>query len=393
MFLMTPPKNAMRLLDSLTDAGHEAFLVGGCIRDTLLGLSPHDWDIACSADPEAVKAALPHCRILETGIKHGTLTVLLDKPYEITTFRAQEGTPDRLFQDLSFRDFTFNAMAYHPKTGLIDPFGGEKDIRSKVIRCVGCAESRFREDPLRILRAVRFQSKLGFSLTQETQDALSCVSLHAVAAERIGCELRALLAGKYAADALTKTPGPVLAAVPELSSLASSAKALSLASEDEVVRLAAFFHPLPAQTVQKIMRRLAFSRELTDCTVQLIAHAEAPLIPADALRWLTKMPVQQLRRLAALRFALTGQPQNFFLNALEQALHSGCAYSLKTLAIGGSDLVALGAKPGPQIGLILSELLDAVVSGTLQNEPDVLKKEAARRLSSCHYFQEQQKTR
>lgn len=380
MFLMTPPEGAQTILSRLNSAGHEAVLVGGCIRDTLLGLPPHDWDIASSASPEAVKTALAGCRILETGIKHGTLTVLLDRPYEITTYRAPETSPCRLLKDLSCRDFTINAMAYHPNVGLTDPFGGQKDIQAGIIRCVGRAQDRFAEDPLRTLRAVRFQSVLGFSIAPKTRAALEGVCLDGVTDERIGSELRALLAGKYAARALTETPEPVLAAVPELSVLTPDV----LSSEDEVVRLAAFFHTLSPQSIQKVMRRLAFSRELTDCTVQLVSHAEEPLIPADALRWLSQMPVRQIRRLAALHLALTGQRQDAFLEALENALHSGRAYSLKMLAVSGSDLIALGAEPGPKLGLILSALLDSVISGELPNEPDALLNAARSLLSEQH---------
>ena len=380
MFLMTPPEGAQTILNRLNNAGYEAVLVGGCIRDTLLGLPPHDWDIASSASPEAVKTVLAGCRILETGIKHGTLTVLLDRPYEITTYRAPEDSSCRLLKDLSCRDFTINAMAYHPNASLTDPFGGQKDIQAGIIRCVGRAQDRFDEDPLRTLRAVRFQSILGFSIAPETRSALEGVCLDGVAGERIGSELRALLTGKYAVRALTETPGPVLAAVPELSVLTPDV----LSSENEAVRLAAFFYALSPQSIQKMMRRLAFSRELTDCTVQLASHAEDPLVPADALRWLSKMPVRQIRRLAALRLALTGQRQDAFLEALENALHSGRAYSLKMLAISGSDLIALGAKPGPNLGLILSALLDAVISGELPNEPDALLKAARPLLSEQH---------
>ncbi len=372
MFPIMPPEGAQIILNRLNSAGHEAVLVGGCIRDTLMGLPPHDWDMASSASPEAVKMILEGFRILETGIKHGTLTILLDRPYEITTYRAPENSACRLFKDLACRDFTINAMAYHPNSGLTDPFGGQKDIQARIIRCVGSPKDRFAEDPLRALRAVRFQSTLGFSIAPETRSALDTVCLDPVAGERIGSELRALLAGKYAARALTETPEPVLAAVPELSTLTPDA----LSSEDEVVRLAAFFHMLSPQSIEKAMRRLAFSRELTDCTVQLASHADEPLVPADALRWLSKMPVRQIRRLAALRFALTGQRQDAFLKALESALDSGHAYSLKTLAVSGSDLIALGAEPGPKLGLVLTRLLDAVISGNLPNEPDALLKAA-----------------
>ncbi len=199
------PANVKRLLDILQSAGHEAYIVGGCVRDSLLSRVPNDWDICTSAKPDELISLLHHSgiNVILTGLKHGTITAILDKmPYEITTFRidghySDNRRPDQvtftddIVQDLSRRDFTINAMAYNPHTDLVDPFDGQSDIQRRLIKCVGNPEVRFHEDALRILRAFRFSAQLGFTVEENT--LLTAKSnanlLKNISAERIRDEL------------------------------------------------------------------------------------------------------------------------------------------------------------------------------------------------------------
>lgn len=199
------PEKVKYIIDTITGAGYEAYAVGGCIRDSILGREPNDWDITTSARPEQVKALFR--RTVDTGIAHGTVTVMLDKEgFEVTTYRIDGEYEDhrhpreviftsQLVEDLRRRDFTINAMAYNETTGLVDAFHGMEDIERKVIRCVGCAKDRFTEDALRILRAIRFSAQLGYAVEEETSQAIKelAPSLSAISAERIQTELVKLL--------------------------------------------------------------------------------------------------------------------------------------------------------------------------------------------------------
>ncbi|MDE6675167.1 MAG: CCA tRNA nucleotidyltransferase, partial [Acetatifactor sp.] len=199
------PEKVKYIIDTITEAGYEAYAVGGCIRDSILGREPNDWDITTSARPEQVKELFR--RTVDTGIAHGTVTVMLDKEgFEVTTYRIDGEYEDhrhpreviftsQLVEDLRRRDFTINAMAYNETAGLVDAFNGMGDIKQKVIRCVGCAKDRFAEDALRILRAIRFSAQLGYTIEKETGEAIQelAASLSAISAERIQAELVKLL--------------------------------------------------------------------------------------------------------------------------------------------------------------------------------------------------------
>ena len=203
------PKNVAYIIGKLNESGYEAFAVGGCVRDAVLGLTPHDWDITTSAKPEEVKAIFN--RTIDTGIKHGTVTVMRDHiGYEITTYRIDgEYTDGRhpkevvftsnLIEDLKRRDFTINAMAYNDEDGIIDEFGGVSDLENHIIRCVGVAEERFNEDALRILRAIRFAAKLDFSIEENTYAAIKKIApnLSLISVERIQSELTNLITSDH----------------------------------------------------------------------------------------------------------------------------------------------------------------------------------------------------
>ena len=214
------PAGARQVLQTLTAAGHEAYLVGGCVRDLLRGVEPHDWDICTSALPEETESCFAGQRIIETGLKHGTVTVLMEgKPYEITTYRTEGPYSDRrrpdyvrfvpnLREDLARRDFTMNAIAMDLDGNLRDPFGGAEDIKCGLIRCVGEPDQRFQEDGLRVMRALRFGAAFGYAIEERTARAVheNRAMLDRVAAERINTELCKLLVGKNAGDVLRQYP-------------------------------------------------------------------------------------------------------------------------------------------------------------------------------------------
>ena len=280
------PDACRTILSRLTDAGHRAYAVGGCVRDNLLGRAPHDWDIATDARPAETQAVFRDFPVIETGIRHGTVTVLLDgEPYEITTFRVDGRYSDgrrpdsvsfaaTIEEDLSRRDFTVNAMAYSETDGLVDPFGGRQDLRDGLLRCVGDPETRFSEDALRLFRAVRFAAELGFSLEPETRRALDRLhgSISRVAKERIFAELKKLLTAPHAADALRICPALLFSAVPELAVLRDvpqhsryhiydvfehTLHALDAAPPDETVRLAVLLHDTGRDYLRRRARTVA----------------------------------------------------------------------------------------------------------------------------------------
>ena len=226
------PQSAQTILDLLEAAGHEAYVVGGCVRDALMGRTPNDWDITTSARPEQTKvvAADAGFKTIDTGIKHGTVTVIVDhEPFEVTTYRADGSYSDgrhpdsieflnRIDGDLARRDFTINAMAYNPSRGLVDRFGGQADLEAGILRAVGDPRERFTEDALRIVRGLRFAAQLGFAIEPETSDAMHELRslLDNIAVERIWVEFRGLLEGPYAVDVLRAYNDVVFTIIPEL---------------------------------------------------------------------------------------------------------------------------------------------------------------------------------
>ena len=224
------PSDINEILSQLNNAGHKAYAVGGCIRDSFMGKTPNDWDITTSASPEQIKEVFASFRTIDTGIKHGTVTVICNHtPVEITTFRIDgEYTDNRhpdsvkftndVTEDLARRDFTINAIAYNPIDGIIDPFGGIHDIENRIIRCVGSPDKRFNEDALRILRAIRFASTLDFNIEKETSDSIieNENLISGIAVERISTELIKLLTGKNVYSVLTDYKSVIAVFIPEL---------------------------------------------------------------------------------------------------------------------------------------------------------------------------------
>lgn len=421
------------IIQELEKCGHEAYMVGGCVRDSVLGRKPHDYDICTSATPDEILKAFPDEEIIPTGLQHGTVTILINKePFEVTTYRidgdySDNRRPDNvtftknLVEDLRRRDFTINAMAYNPKTGLIDPFNGMEDIKYKKIRCVGSAEDRFNEDALRILRAIRFEAQLGFAGLPETMfeierqyDRLKNISI-----ERINSEFCKIVASEQFCVELVLYPNVFSLFIPELKDLIGfqqnnpyhaydvfdhTVHAIEKSgSDDLVVRLAVFFHDfgkphsyqdgedgirhfkghgkVSAEITDSIMKRLRFDNETRNNVVELVYYHDATFEVGNKYvkRWLNKIGEKQFRRLLEIRKAdIKGQKPDYeesriekvnnIENILEEILSEKSCFSLKDLAVNGNDVKeVMKLKEGKDIGYWLNEILKRVIDGELEN--------------------------
>ena len=388
-------EGAAELLDTLHRAGYAAYVVGGCVRDSLLGLTPHDWDLCTSALPQQVMELFGAQRCIPTGLQHGTVTVKQSGAlYEITTFRT-EGTytdgrhPDEVHfvpdvrEDLARRDFTINAMAYNEKEGLVDPFGGQADLQSGIVRAVGVPRQRFTEDALRILRLYRFAARFGFAIDPPTAQAAQelCAHLDCVSVERIEEELAKLLSAPAPAAYLDeKILGVVL---PELSPEALAAAkpvvdACPAGAENLPIRLAALLLSLGEDGTRRTLRRLRCSNACIEETAVLVREA-VPGVPVSlniyARRLLGKYNLCTVQRLAALGTALQPEHAADFaaLSELAEQLDAdGVCCRVSQLAVNGRDLMAAGVPAGPGIRKVLEALLDSVIREEYPNERQAL---------------------
>lgn len=388
-------EGAAELLDTLHRAGYAAYVVGGCVRDSLLGLTPHDWDLCTSALPQQGMELFGEEKCIPTGLQHGTVTVKQGGGlYEITTFRT-EGTytdgrhPDEVHfvpdvrEDLARRDFTINAMAYNEKEGLVDPFGGQADLQSGILRAVGVPHQRFTEDALRILRLYRFAARFGFSIDPPTAQAAQelCAHLDCVSVERIEEELAKLLSAPAPAAYLDeKILGVVL---PELSpeALAAAKPVVDACPAGEQalpVRLAALLLSLGEDGTRRTLRRLRCSNACIEETAVLVREA-VPGVPVSlniyARRLLGKYNLCTVQRLAALGTALQPERSADFaaLSELAERLDAdGVCCRISQLAVNGRDLMAAGVPAGPGIRKVLEALLDGVIREEYPNERQAL---------------------
>ena len=388
-------EGAAELLDTLHRAGYAAYVVGGCVRDSLLGLTPHDWDLCTSALPQQVMELFGAQRCIPTGLQHGTVTVKQSGAlYEITTFRT-EGTytdgrhPDEVHfvpdvrEDLARRDFTINAMAYNEKEGLVDPFGGQADLQSGIVRAVGVPRQRFTEDALRILRLYRFAARFGFAIDPPTAQAAQelCAHLDCVSVERIEEELAKLLNAPAPAAYLNeKILGVVL---PELSSEALAAAkpvvdACPAGAENLPIRLAALLYSLGEDGIRRTLKRLRCSNALIEEAAVLVREA-VPGVPVSlniyARRLLGKYNLCTVQRIAALGTAMQPERAADFaaLSELAEQLDTdGVCCRVSQLAVNGRDLMAAGVPAGPGIRKVLEALLDGVIREEYPNERQAL---------------------
>ena len=388
-------EGAAELLDTLHRAGYAAYVVGGCVRDSLLGLTPHDWDLCTSALPQQVMKLFGAQRCIPTGLQHGTVTVKQSGAlYEITTFRT-EGTytdgrhPDEVHfvpdvrEDLARRDLTINAMAYNEKEGLVDPFGGQADLQSGIVRAVGVPRQRFTEDALRILRLYRFAARFGFAIDSPTAQAAQelCAHLDCVSVERIEEELAKLLSAPAPAAYLDKKI--LLVILPELSSEALAAAkpvvdACPAGAENLPIRLAALLLSLGEDGIRRTLKRLRCSNALIEEAAVLVREA-VPGVPVSlniyARRLLGKYNLCTVRRIAALGTALQPERAADFaaLSELAEQLDAdGVCCRVSQLAVNGRDLMAAGVPAGPGIRKVLEALLDGVIREEYPNERQAL---------------------
>ena len=388
-------EGAAELLETLHRAGYAAYVVGGCVRDSLLGLTPHDWDLCTSALPQQGMELFGEEKCIPTGLQHGTVTVKQGGGlYEITTFRT-EGTytdgrhPDEVHfvpdvrEDLARRDLTINAMAYNEKEGLVDPFGGQADLQSGIVRAVGVPRQRFTEDALRILRLYRFAARFGFSIDPPTAQAAQelCAHLDCVSVERIEEELAKLLRAPAPAAYLDeKILGVVL---PELSpeALAAAKPVVDACPAGEQalpVRLAALLLSLGEDGTRRTLRRLRCSNACIEETAVLVREVVSG-VPVSlniyARRLLGKYNLCTVQRLAALGTALQPERSADFaaLSELAERLDAdGVCCRVSQLAVNGRDLMAAGVPAGPGIRKVLEALLDGVIREEYPNERQAL---------------------
>lgn len=432
---MNLPEHVKIIINTLQKNGFEAYAVGGCVRDTLLGRVPQDWDITTSARPEQVKALFR--RTIDTGIQHGTVTVMMDQTgYEITTYRIDGEYEDarhpkevtftsNLIEDLKRRDFTINAMAYNDEQGLVDAFEGIHDLETGIIRCVGNPLDRFGEDALRMLRAVRFAAQLGFSIEEETRQAVKTLAstIEKVSAERIQVELVKLLtSGHPEMMLIVYELGLSKVFLPEFDLMMETPQqnkhhcysvgehtlvAMEHIRADKILRLTMLLHDVAkplcktvddegqehyyghpqkgAELAKEIFKRLKFDNDTMNRCCQLIRyHDDRPQVTEKNIRRaISRIGVDFFPELLEVKQADTlGQSQYHRDEKLEYIADYRKMYELilekeqcvqkKDLAINGKDLIAMGMRPGKELGGILDELFELVLDQPELNQKDKL---------------------
>lgn len=433
---MDMPKNVDIAINLLQSAGFEAYAVGGCVRDSLLGKTPNDWDITTSAKPEDMKSVFAEFHCIDTGIKHGTVTVVIDgEPLEITTFRLDGEYEDNrhpksvtftsnLGADLGRRDFTVNAMAYSKKTGTVDLFGGQNDLKNKIIRCVGDPDRRFNEDALRILRALRFASALDFEIEEKTAQSLlkNRALLGNISEERIAKELLKLVCGKGAKRILTDFAPVLFEILPELQPMYKNSHdnphhcydiyehtliAVESIDPELTLRFAMLLHDCGKPAVKKfdengvahfyghqrisaeisaqILARLKVSNKFRDEILFLVSNQDRWELYENTEkmpRYLSKFGLDGvLNLLKVMRADVLAQSPEYryrldqIADAEETAKNLAAqkpCLSLSELQINGRTLMDIGIPQGRKLGAVLAQLLDEVIDGVTKNTQEAL---------------------
>ena len=433
---MDMPKNVDTAINLLQSAGFEAYAVGGCVRDSLLGKTPNDWDITTSANPEDMKSVFADFHCIDTGIKHGTVTVVIDgEPLEITTFRLDGEYEDNrhpksvtftsdLGADLGRRDFTVNAMAYSKMTGTVDLFGGQNDLKNKIIRCVGDPDRRFNEDALRILRALRFASALDFEIEEKTAQSLlkNRALLGNISEERIAKELLKLVCGKGAKRILTDFAPVLFEILPELQPMYKNSHdnphhcydiyehtliAVESIDPEPTLRFAMLLHDCGKPAVKKfdengvahfyghqrisaeisaqILARLKVSNKFRDEILFLVSNHDRWELYENTEkmpRYLSKFGLDGvLKLLKVMRADVLAQSPEYRYRldqiadaeeiAKNLAAQKPCL-SLRELQINGRTLMDIGIPQGRKLGAVLAQLLDEVIDGVTKNTQEAL---------------------
>ena len=393
---ITLPTHVKFIIDTLEAAGHEAFIVGGCVRDVLRGVAPKDWDIATNATPVQAKALFE--RTIDTGIKHGTITVLLDKQhYEVTTYRVDGEYLDarrpetvafvsNIKEDLSRRDFTINAIAYNPSKGFVDPFDGQGDIKKKIIRCVGEPVCRFTEDALRMLRAVRFAGTTGFEICADVLDAIAALAqnLQYVSPERIREELGKLItSGNPRAVGFLQTAGLLpymLGGVAFGGDMGEIILWLESCPAHEPMRMALFLHWVNLD-LEKVLRGLRFDNKSIKeigLYVKMLRQPvpESPYGVKQVLRHVPRDMFERLLTLKAIVMPGLALEMDVVREIIKDVFANGECFTLGGLAVNGADLAAVGVPKGKVMGDMLEKLLDMVMENPVLNKRDMLLAQA-----------------
>ena len=389
------PSNVKYILDTLNSKGYEAYIVGGCVRDSIMGIVPHDWDITTSAEPMDVKACFKHT--YDTGIKHGTITVLMDKVgYEVTTYRVDgiyedNRRPKEVFftrnlkDDLIRRDFTMNAIAYNEKDGFVDLFGGREDIENKTIRGVGCPADRFDEDALRMLRAVRFSSQLGFDIDDETFEAVKAKAalIKNISKERIREEFLKLIKGKHV-DRI-----PLLWESGLLRFVSSDADDMAKmngkkiteetgnADRDGYTRLVVFLERMGDKKAEAFMKELKFDNKTMKSVVSVISNGDISVLvnAYEVKKKLNIMGTENFELLLDVKKA-QGKDVSHIKSVYEEVISNKECFMIKDLKINGNILMENGIASGKEIGVKLNALLDDVMKDHSLNREDILLNKA-----------------
>lgn len=406
---MKLPKDVEYIIDQIELNGYEAYVVGGCVRDALLGKEPHDYDICTSATPDEMLKIFKDDRIVPTGLKHGTVTIIINGTgYECTTYRidgdySDGRRPDNvqftkdLYEDLKRRDFTINAIAYNPVSGLIDPFNGCSDIKDKIIRCVGSPTDRFNEDALRIMRAIRFSAQLGFDVEEETRKEIlnykQYKKLKKVSVERIREEFCKILMSRNCFKILKDFDKILNCFIYNYNSEALEVMTIleilgELTHHDLITRLVIFFSNNDHSYTD--MRYLKFDNKTIHDVVELVKLLKTDSNThnkPEVKMLLGKIGVTQFCRLVEIKQILN---QVNYLNnkdklnnsriLLKEILNNNECYLPKQLAVNGNDLLEIGYKQGEELGKALKLLLEKVIEETIENDKEILLKEARKML-------------
>lgn len=434
------PKNVKTIIKILNTHNYEAFIVGGCVRDSVIGLTPHDWDICTNAKPEEIKKCFENFNTFDSGIKHGTISVVLDgEVFEVTTYRI-DGTysdnrrPDSvtftsdITQDLARRDFTINAMAYNEQSGLIDPYGGRNDLSDKIIKCVGNPDFRFNEDALRIIRALRFASVYNFEIDYETAKSIhkNADLLNNIAVERISVELNKLLSG-YGAEKILNNYRDVIAVfIPEIKPMFDynqhtkhhnrdlwhhTTYAVKSIDNSPLLRMSMLLHDIgkpkackrdedgtchfkghpkySAEMAETILRRLKYSNDFIETCITLIKYHDVRFsgskrqlrhvmsaIGDKNVELLLKIQRADIMAQSDYKHKEKLEKLDLACQTYKEILADKDCFTLKQLKINGNDIKNLGLSEGIKIGKILKILLGLVIEDKIENEKFALIKKA-----------------
>ena len=440
------PQNAKTVINELNNSGFEAYVVGGCVRNAMMGVEPHDWDICTSAKPSEMERVFKDYETHDFGLKHGTLTVMSGgEAFEVTTYRIdgaysdnrhpkQVTFTDDLTLDLSRRDFTCNAMAYNDKDGVIDPFGGEDDLRNNLLRCVGDPDKRFNEDALRIMRGLRFASACGFDIEKSTAQSIhkNAALLNNIANERIRVELLGLLRGEAVCKILTEFRDVIAVFIPELAQTFDFPQhtkhhvydvwqhivhSVDSVEQNDILRMTMLLHDLgkpqacttdengcshfkghqqiSAELAENILKRLRFPNDFYETCMKLILWHDVRYSGSkkQIKRLLQKLGEENTRLLFKVQRADTAAQSEYLRTEkfasiglaerqAEEILAENQCFDLKSLKVNGSDIKALGVKEGRAIGELLNKLLDDVIEERVENNKPELLKRAKEYISS-----------